>query len=66
LDGREESKVIDALRMTIQKDVYTLQQGQLKLTCQWVEEPEGVKRYRLGTTEVCKKYWTPPKPKKAS
>jgi hypothetical protein len=65
LEGREETKVTDALRMTIQKDVYVLQHGQQKLICQWVEEPEGVKRYRVGTPNVCKKYWTPLKPKRA-
>lgn len=64
LEAREESKVIDALRMTIQKEVYTRQEGDFKLVCQWIEEPEGAKRPRVGTPEICNKYWTPPKPKK--
>lgn len=57
-------KVTDAMRLSVQKDVYGRDRGQLKLICRLIEEPEGGKRRLRGSKEECQKYLTPPKPKR--
>ncbi len=64
LETQITSKVVDALRLSIEKEVSVIRQKKMTQVCKVVEEPEGITRHISGTQGDCRKYLTPPKPKK--
>ena len=64
LETQITSKVVDALRLSIEKEVSVMKQKQMSPVCKVIEEPEGVTRRIAGSQIDCRKYLTPSRPKK--